>query len=128
MRKIMLVTGGSRGIGAATCLLAAQRGYDVAVNYTRDAQSAGEVVGKVKAAGGRAVAIRADVGIESDIIEMFRTVDRELGPLDCLVNNAGIVDVKTRVSDMGAGYHKPWQRALETLVRARVTMLVRAPA
>jgi len=102
MRKIMLVTGGSRGIGAATCLLAAQRGYDVAVNYTRDAQSAGAVVAKVKAAGGRAIAIKADVGVEHDIIEMFRTVDRELGPLDCLVNNAGIVDLKSRVSEMGA--------------------------
>jgi len=100
MRKIMLVTGGSRGIGAATCLLAAQRGYDVAVNYTRDAKAADAVVAQVKAAGGRAIAIKADVGVEHDVVEMFRSVDRELGPLDCLVNNAGIVDVKSRVSEM----------------------------
>jgi NAD(P)-dependent dehydrogenase (short-subunit alcohol dehydrogenase family) len=102
MRKIMLVTGGSRGIGAATCLLAARRGYDVAVNYTREAQAAGEVAAAVRAAGGRAIAIRADVGVEHDVVEMFRTVDRELGPLDCLVNNAGIVDVRARVSETSA--------------------------
>jgi NAD(P)-dependent dehydrogenase (short-subunit alcohol dehydrogenase family) len=100
MQKVMLVTGGSRGIGAATALAAAQRGYAVAVNYTRDAQAAGEVVAKIKAGGGRAVALQADVGVEHDVIELFRGVDRELGPLDCLVNNAGIVDVKTRVSEM----------------------------
>ena len=100
MHKVMLVTGGSRGIGAATALMAAQRGYAVAVNYTRDAQAAGEVVGRIKAAGGRAVAIKGDVALEHDVLEMFRAVDRDLGPLDCLVNNAGVVDVKARVSEM----------------------------
>ena len=102
MQKIMLVTGGSRGIGAATALMAAQRGYWVAVNYTRDAQSAGEVVAKIKAAGGRAIAIKADVAIEDDVMSMFATVDRELGPLTSLVNNAGVVDVVARVSQMSA--------------------------
>jgi NAD(P)-dependent dehydrogenase (short-subunit alcohol dehydrogenase family) len=100
MQKIMLVTGGSRGIGAATAISAAQRGFAVAVNYTKDAQAAGEVVAKIKAGGGRAIAIKADVGIESEVLEMFRTVDRDLGPLDCLVNNAGVVDVKARISEM----------------------------
>jgi NAD(P)-dependent dehydrogenase (short-subunit alcohol dehydrogenase family) len=102
MQKIMLVTGGSRGIGAATALLAAQRGFAVAVNYTQGAQAAGEVVAKIKAGGGRALAIKADVGIEHNILEMFNTVDRELGPIACLVNNAGVVDVKARVSEMSA--------------------------
>jgi NAD(P)-dependent dehydrogenase (short-subunit alcohol dehydrogenase family) len=100
MQKIMLVTGGSRGIGAATAISAAQRGFAVAVNYTKDAQAAGEVVAKIQAGGGRAIAIKADVGIESEVLEMFRTVDRELGALDCLVNNAGVVDVKARISEM----------------------------
>ncbi|MBL8384144.1 MAG: SDR family oxidoreductase [Burkholderiales bacterium] len=100
MHKVMLVTGGSRGIGAATAVLAAGRGYAVAVNYTKDAQAAGEVVGRIRAAGGKAVALRGDVAIEHDVMELFRDVDRELGPIDCLVNNAGVVDVRARVSEM----------------------------
>ena len=114
MQKIMLVTGGSRGIGAATSLLAAQRGYAVGVNYTRDAQAAGQVVAAIKAGGGRAVAIKADVGVEHEIVEMFRTLDRELGPIDCLVNNAGVVDVRARVSEMSAA-------RIERMLRINVT-------
>ena len=102
MQKIMLVTGGSRGIGAATALMAAQRGYWVAVNYTRDAQAAGEVVARIKAAGSRAIAIKGDVAVEDDVVSMFASVDRELGPLTALVNNAGVVDVVSRVSAMSA--------------------------
>ena len=100
MQKIMLVTGGSRGIGRATALMAAARGYAVAVNYANDATAAAEVVAKITAGGGRAIAIKADVAVEEDILEMFRTVDRDLGALDCLVNNAGVVDTKARVSEM----------------------------
>jgi len=102
MQKVMLVTGGSRGIGAATALMAAQRGYWVAVNYTRDAKAAGEVVTRIKAAGSRAIAIKGDVAVEDDVLSMFATVDRELGPLTSLINNAGVVDVVSRVSAMSA--------------------------
>ncbi len=102
MQKVMLVTGGSRGIGAATALMAAERGYWVAVNYTRDAQAAGEVVARIKAAGSRAIAIKGDVAVEDDVMSMFASVDRELGPLTALVNNAGVVDVVSRVSTMSA--------------------------
>jgi NAD(P)-dependent dehydrogenase (short-subunit alcohol dehydrogenase family) len=98
--KIMLVTGGSRGIGAAASIMAAERGWTVAVNYTRDAQAAGEVVARIRAGGGKALAIKADVAIESEVDGMFRQIDRELGPLGCLVNNAGVVDVRARVSEM----------------------------
>ena len=100
MNKIMLVTGGGRGIGAATALLAAARGYAVAVNFTRDAAAAEQVVARIGAAGGTAIAIRADVADEAEVVEMFKAVDRSLGPLTALVNNAGVVDVKCRVADM----------------------------
>lgn len=100
MNKIMLVTGGSRGIGAATALLAAARGYAVAVNFTRDAEAAERVIGQISAAGGTAIAIRADVADEAEVVEMFKAVDRSLGPITALINNAGVVDVKCRVADM----------------------------
>jgi NAD(P)-dependent dehydrogenase (short-subunit alcohol dehydrogenase family) len=87
---VLLVTGGSRGIGAAVSRLAAQRGYDVAVNYLRDAKAADEIVAAVKAAGRRAVAIQGDMAQEADVERTFATVDRELGRLTHLVYNAGI--------------------------------------
>jgi NAD(P)-dependent dehydrogenase (short-subunit alcohol dehydrogenase family) len=93
----VLVTGGSRGIGAATARLAAERGWDVAVNYARDADAAESVAAAVRDAGRRAVAVQADVGDEAQVLAMFERVDRELPPLGALVNNAGIVDVATRV-------------------------------
>jgi NAD(P)-dependent dehydrogenase (short-subunit alcohol dehydrogenase family) len=98
--KTVLVTGGSRGIGRATALLAAERGWDVAVNYTRDADAAQEVVAGVHAHGRRAIAVQADVADEAQVLAMFERVDRDLPPLAGLVNNAGVVDAACRVEDM----------------------------
>jgi NAD(P)-dependent dehydrogenase (short-subunit alcohol dehydrogenase family) len=102
MRPIMLITGGGRGIGAATARLAAKRGYAVAVNYLRDEKSAFHLVGDINKEGGKAVAIAGDVASETDVLRLFQTVDRELGRLTALVNNAGIVDKSTRVEDITA--------------------------
>ncbi|MDB5873025.1 MAG: dehydrogenase with different specificity (related to short-chain alcohol dehydrogenase)-like, partial [Ramlibacter sp.] len=96
----LLVTGGSRGIGAATALLAAAKGYAVAVNYTANAKAADEVVGRIRASGGKAIAVRADVAQEDQVLAMFETVDAQLGRLDALVNNAGVVDARSRVDEM----------------------------
>jgi NAD(P)-dependent dehydrogenase (short-subunit alcohol dehydrogenase family) len=93
----VLVTGGSRGIGAATARLAAERGWDVAVNYARDATAAEDIAAAVRGMGRRALAVRADVGDEAQVLEMFERLDREMPRLSALVNNAGIVDVATRV-------------------------------
>jgi NAD(P)-dependent dehydrogenase (short-subunit alcohol dehydrogenase family) len=98
--KTVIVTGGSRGIGRATALLAAERGWDVAVNYTRDAAAAQEVVAGVQAHGRRAIAVQADVADEAQVLAMFERVDRDLPPLAGLVNNAGVVDAACRVEDM----------------------------
>ena len=98
--RTVLVTGGSRGIGAAAAWLCAQRGWAVAVNYTRDAAAAQAVVARIGAAGGTALAVQADVADEAQVLAMFDTVDRELPPLFGLVNNAGVVDVASRVDAM----------------------------
>ncbi len=98
--KIVLVTGGSRGIGAATALTAARKGWAVAVNYTSNAQAADDVVRQIQAAGGKAISVQADVADEAQVLAMFAQVDRELGRLTALVNNAGVVDVTSRVEDM----------------------------
>jgi len=103
MRGTMLITGGGRGIGAATARLAAARGYAVAVNYLKDEPAANAVVSEIRASGGSAVAIRADVSHEADVERLFREAERDLAPLSVLVNNAGIVDLKARVDDM----HEP---------------------
>ncbi|MCK0767252.1 SDR family oxidoreductase [Chromohalobacter canadensis] len=100
MTKVMLITGAGRGIGAATAKHAAQAGYSVAINYRSDKASAEGVVSDIEAAGGRAIAIQADVANEADIVAMFETIDREFGRLDVLVNNAGIVDQISRVDEM----------------------------
>ena len=89
--KVMLITGASRGIGAATARLAAQRGYDLAVNYASNKAAAEAVVADIRKAGRKAVAIPADVGKPEDIVRLFRSVDGELGRLDAFFNNAGIV-------------------------------------
>jgi NAD(P)-dependent dehydrogenase (short-subunit alcohol dehydrogenase family) len=86
----MIVTGGSRGIGAATARLAAQGGYDVCINYVRDATAAERVAAEVRAAGRRAIVVQADVAKEADIERMFQAVDQGLGRLSVLVNNAGV--------------------------------------
>ena len=100
MEKTLLVTGGSRGIGAATALLAARQGYAVAVNYATHSAAADEVVRKIRAAGGRAFSVQADVAVEKDIMAMFKKIDIEFGRLDALVNNAGVVDQTSRVDAM----------------------------
>jgi NAD(P)-dependent dehydrogenase (short-subunit alcohol dehydrogenase family) len=111
--KVILITGASRGIGAATALLAAQRGYSVCVNYRTDKAAADRVVETIKTAGGWALAIAADVGFEADIERMFRMIDHDLGPLAALVNNAGMLEPQTRVEDMKADR---LQRVLQTNV------------
>ncbi|ANE43147.1 SDR family oxidoreductase [Deinococcus puniceus] len=102
MDQVVLVTGGSRGIGAATALLAARQGYAVAVNYRQDAAAAQAVVTAIEASGGRAIAIQADVSSEVDVERMFREVARQLGTLTALVNNAGILEQQTRVEHLDA--------------------------
>ena len=97
---VLLVTGASRGIGAATARLAATRGWDVAVNYTRDAAAAEAVAADVRAAGRRALVVQADVADEAQVLAMFAAVDRGLGVLRGLVNNAGVVDLPARVDQM----------------------------
>lgn len=98
--EVLLVTGGSRGIGAATALLAARRGYAVAVNYTSNRAAADDVVGAIRAAGGRAEALQGDVADEAQVLRLFEQVDERLGRLTALVNNAGIVDRPARVEEM----------------------------
>ena len=100
MSKVLLITGGSRGIGAATALLAASQGYAVAVNYTANSLAADEVVRQIRAGGGTAITVQADVAVESDVLAMFKKVDAKLGRLTALVNNAGVVDVASRVDAM----------------------------
>ena len=101
-RSILLVTGGSRGIGAETARLAAERGYAVCVNYRRNRAAADAVVGAIVAAGGTALAVGADVANEDDVMRLFETVDAQLGPPAVLVNNAGILERQTRVEHLDA--------------------------
>lgn len=102
MAGVVVVTGGSRGIGAEVCRLAADAGYAVCVNYNHDRDAALAVVEAIEAAGGRAIAYGANVAEESDVKSMFREVDNELGPLTALVNNAGIISPTGRVDGMDA--------------------------
>jgi NAD(P)-dependent dehydrogenase (short-subunit alcohol dehydrogenase family) len=120
-RKALLVTGGSRGIGAAVCLLAAQRGWRVAVNYASNEAAASEVVSRIEAAGGEAFAVQGDVGFEADILGMFAAVESRFGRIDGLVNNAGIVDRKERVDQMDAARLERMMRVnlIGTIICAR---------
>lgn len=97
---ITLVTGASRGIGAATALALARVGHTVVVNYARDAQAAAQVVQRIHADGGQALALQADVAQEAQVLAMFEQIDAQVGRLTGLVNNAGVVDVAARVQDM----------------------------
>jgi NAD(P)-dependent dehydrogenase (short-subunit alcohol dehydrogenase family) len=98
----LIVTGASRGIGAAISLLAAARGFAVAVNFSSDEPGAASVVKSISDAGGRAVAVQGDVGGEGGVMRLFETAERELGPITGLVNNAGITGHLSRVEDMDA--------------------------
>jgi NAD(P)-dependent dehydrogenase (short-subunit alcohol dehydrogenase family) len=100
--KVLVVTGASRGIGAATALLGAAQGYAVCVNYRRQRGAAEAVVERILAGGGRASAIQADVSREEDVERLFRSVDEQLGPVSALVNNAGILERQARVEEMTA--------------------------
>ncbi|MGR4868299.1 SDR family oxidoreductase [Variovorax sp. LARHSF232] len=113
MDPIVLITGGGRGIGAATALLAARRGFAVALSYVSNAQAAQEVVRRIEAEGGRALAVQADVGNEAQVLAMFREVDDKLGRLSALVNNAGVVDVQARLDEMSVA-------RLERMMRVNV--------
>lgn len=100
--KTILITGASRGIGAATALLAAQQGYAVAVNYLRNKSAADEIVGRITGAGGTATAIQADVSREEEVMRLFEEVDKLAGDLQVLVNNAGILETQMRLETMDA--------------------------
>src|SRR6202158_974846 len=100
MDKVLIVTGASRGIGAATALGAAKAGYRVVVNYAQRREEADGVVRDIAKGGGTAVAIQADVGLEADVMRLFAETDRLYGGLDGLVNNAGVVGHSTRFVDM----------------------------
>jgi len=102
MDKVMLITGGSRGIGAATALGAARQGYAVVLSYRTEAEAAAQVVRSIEAAGGRALAVQADVAQEADVLRLFAACDAAFGPLTALINNAGILSRQSRVEDMDA--------------------------
>ncbi|MCQ0986833.1 SDR family oxidoreductase [Jiella marina] len=113
MTDVMIVTGGSRGIGAATAILGAKAGYAVVVNYASNRAAAEKVVAEIEAAGGKAIAVKGDVGAEADILALFEAADA-LGTLKVLVNNAGIVDELGPVAEMSA-------ERLERIFRINVT-------
>ena len=98
--KALLITGASRGIGAATARLAAKRGYALALNYCGDAGGAAQVAKEIRDLGGRVLTVRADVAIEGDVVDMFERVRSDLGPVAALVNNAGITGGATRLADL----------------------------
>jgi len=100
MQNVMIVTGGSRGIGAATARLAGERGYAVLVNYHSDSHAADEVVGAVCENGGRAIAMQGDVGSEDDVISLFDRATAEFGPVTTLINNAGILETASPLAEM----------------------------
>jgi NAD(P)-dependent dehydrogenase (short-subunit alcohol dehydrogenase family) len=102
MNKVILITGASRGIGAATALEAAKRGYAVCINYRQSAEAAEKVLNQINSQGGKAIAVQADVSQETEVLELFKTVDKTLGPLTALVNNAGYTEKQSRVEAMDA--------------------------
>jgi NAD(P)-dependent dehydrogenase (short-subunit alcohol dehydrogenase family) len=110
----VLITGASRGIGAATALFAAERGYAVCVNYRTDAHAANQVVRAIADRGGNAIAIQGDVGAEPDVTRMFKQIDQAFGNLTALVNNAGIVARQMRLDQMDS-------ERLQRIFRTNVT-------
>ena len=106
---LILITGGSRGIGAATAILAAKRGYDVAFTYQSNAKAANEVAEAIRATGRKALMLQADVAIEADVLNVFKQIDAQMGQLNALVNNAGVLEKIMRLDQMDAAR---WQRIL----------------
>jgi len=119
--KILLVTGGSRGIGAATARLAASRGYSVCVNFLQNQSAADSVVREIHSGGGKAIAIQADISSEAEVVRLFERTDRELGPVTALVNNAATLESQMRLDAMdGARMQRMFStNAMGTLLCAR---------
>lgn len=119
--QVLLVTGGGRGIGAATATLAGERGYSVCVNYREDARSAEAVANRIRQNGVRALAVQADVSKETDVLRLFETVDREMGPLTALLNNAGMLERQATLEEMDASrIHRVFAtNAIGTMLCAR---------
>jgi NAD(P)-dependent dehydrogenase (short-subunit alcohol dehydrogenase family) len=107
MNKVMLITGASRGIGAATARLAAARGYALCLNYREQRAAANALVEEIVAGGGQAIAVQADMADEAQVLQLFASVDREFGRLDVLVNNAGMLEPQMRLEQMDLAR---WQR------------------
>jgi len=114
MSGVMLITGASRGIGAATARLAGQNGYAVCVNYVSNREQAEKVVKDIEACGAKAISVQADISDETDVVRLFQTCDQELGTLSVLVNNAAILEPQMRVEEMDAG-------RIERVLAANVT-------
>ena len=102
MDEVLIITGASRGIGAATARIAGRSGYAVCVNYLKNKAAAQQVVEEIKADGGRALAVAADISQEDEVVKLFRTVDDKLGKISALVNNAGILETQMRIENMDA--------------------------
>ena len=100
---VLIVTGASSGIGAATALLAGSRGYAVCVNYRSSSTQAEEVAAAIRKDGGQALAVQADVSSEPDVLRLFQTVDREWGPVTALVNNAAVLEPQIRLDQVDVG-------------------------
>ena len=110
MKPVLLITGGGRGIGAATALLAARQGHAVAINYATNSLAADEVARQIRSEGGSAMTVQADVADESQVLAMFERVQAKLGPLSGLVNNAGVVDRTERLDEMSVAR---WRRMFD---------------
>ena len=102
MDEVLIITGASRGIGAATARIAGRSGYVVCVNYLKNKAAAKQIVEEIKADGGRALAVGANISREGEVVKLFRTVDDKLGKISALVNNAGILEKQMRIEDMNA--------------------------
>jgi NAD(P)-dependent dehydrogenase (short-subunit alcohol dehydrogenase family) len=113
MNKVLIITGAGRGIGAATALMAAERGYAVGINYLKNKNAAEAVVQKIQQSGGKAMAVAGDVSVEKDVIALFDKVEDQLGPVQYLVNNAGILNTQSALKDMSV---ERWQNIFATNV------------
>ena len=102
MDEVLIITGASRGIGAATARIAGRSGYVVCVNYLKNKAAAKQIVEEINADGGRALAVGADISREEEVVKLFCTVDDKLGKISALVNNAGILETQMRIEDMNA--------------------------